>query len=330
MSHAPIRLLYILAIVLPILSVAVVPGCRRSDDTQSPETPLPASAQVLRGGAELRFAPRSPQLEIIETAEARMVTEHMEVSAPMHIAVSAVPSPGGERVMLLFENQDLTQLYFDLEKSASNLERADKNLVRVRDLAAHKAVPEKDLLDAETELSQLRTEVSEKESRLRAAGIVPSALRAAGAVVWAIAELPENQLASVRVGARAEVSCNAYSGETFAGTITAIGEVVDPTTRAVKVRISLPASAKLRPGIYGVARFSESAENAIVIPRSAVVNVQGNSYAFVLTGEGVFERRMLQIGGETADAFLVSAGVAVGERVASTSTVLLKGLSFGY
>lgn len=319
-----------LSIVL-LGAATLVVACKHDDPAQAVD-PRSAPAQVQDNGMVLQFGEQSPQLQQIAVDTVRCHAMKVGIFAPAHIAVSVVPSETGAGPLYLFESQDITQLYSDFVKSGSAIERSSKALARTRDLAAHKIVPEKDVIDAENDHAQAEAERAQLESRLRAAGIDPKSLKATTAGnVWVMADVPETQLALIRTGAPAAVACNAYPGERFTGTIASVGDVLDPTTRTAKVRIVLSnRGGKLRPGMVATATFDETSANAVSVPRTAVVNVQGKSYVFAQTAPGVFRRTEVRIGAETPEAYLVNSGVEANQQVASGGVMLLKGLSFGY
>ena len=69
--------------------------------------------------------------------------------------------------------------------------------------------------------------------------------------VWVLCDVFENDLARVRVGDRAEIALNAYPGRRLAGRVANISRLLDPNTRAAKVRIELSNDAGLlRPNMF--------------------------------------------------------------------------------
>src|SRR6476661_7534380 len=55
--------------------------------------------------------------------------------------------------------------------------------------------------------------------------------------VWAVGDVYEKDLASLKVGDSAEVTVSAYPGQTRHGRITALASALDTTTRTLKVRV---------------------------------------------------------------------------------------------
>ncbi len=52
-------------------------------------------------------------------------------------------------------------------------------------------------------------------------------------------DVPEDQVRFAKVGDSVRITMNAYPGEVFAGRVMRVGDLVDPTTRTIKVRAQL-------------------------------------------------------------------------------------------
>ena len=79
--------------------------------------------------------------------------------------------------------------------------------------------------------------------------------------LWNIAEVYENNLASVKVGSPVKLHLRAYPGEEFKGRVTFIYPVVNSQTRTVKVRSEFSNyGGKLKPQMYGETVFSNAGD----------------------------------------------------------------------
>jgi membrane fusion protein, heavy metal efflux system len=324
-------MLSLLCGLMLIGSFTAFQSCNRTDSQAAESAGIEVPATVSPNGLEITFPPGSSQLEQIRTDTIRQTELQLGTTVPAHIAVSVVHSEFGASNLDLFETQDLAQVHSDFIKSSSALERSSKQLDRVRDLQGHKVVAEKELLDAENEYVQAQAELAEKESRLRAAGIDPMALgKAQSGSVWVLADIPEGQLQSIQRGARVEFACHSFPGEQWAGKVISTGGVVDPATRTLKVCAVLQNQrGTLRPGMFGTVSFTESLKSLLIVPRSAVVNVQGKTFVFRQSGRS-FQRDEIQVGTETRDGYVVMRGLRPHDVIAAGGVILLKQLSFGY
>ncbi|PWB62484.1 MAG: efflux transporter periplasmic adaptor subunit [Deltaproteobacteria bacterium] len=93
---------------------------------------------------------------------------------------------------------------------------------------------------------------------------------------------------------------------------------VDPTTGSVILRIVFPnPKGTLLPGMYVRAVVTEGVnEKAILIPQQAVArDPKGNPMTLIVDGSGKVTQRMLNLDRAIGDKWLVTSGVAPGDRV---------------
>jgi cobalt-zinc-cadmium efflux system membrane fusion protein len=146
--------------------------------------------------------------------------------------------------------------------------------------------------------------------------------------LWVQLELFERDLARVRVGDPAEILSETYPGRVFHGTIEHVAATVSHETRTARVRIAVANDdAALRPGQFVTARVRPSTERgheALMLPRTAIVQLEGRPAAFIDAGDGSFEARTLDLGPADGDEFEIRHGVSEGEPVAVAGVFSLK------
>jgi membrane fusion protein, heavy metal efflux system len=138
--------------------------------------------------------------------------------------------------------------------------------------------------------------------------------------VWVLCDVYENDLARVHVGDRAEIELNAYPNRRLAGRLANISKLLDPNTRAAKVRIELANVAGiLRPNMFATVHLvSQGTENRTVIPASAVLRLQDRDWVFVRLNDRQFRRTEVQAGPVNPDKTQrVLHGLRAGEHVVS-------------
>ena len=80
----------------------------------------------------------------------------------------------------------------------------------------------------------------------------------------------------------------------------------------------------LRPGMFVTAYIPfQQIKADIVVPKSAVQSVEGQSAVFVRTSDG-FEPRKIVTGREDSKSFEVTSGLTPGDRIATANTFVLK------
>lgn len=144
--------------------------------------------------------------------------------------------------------------------------------------------------------------------------------------LWAIAEIAETQLAAVRAGRPVSVRVAGYPGETFPGTVSFVGDVINPRTRRVTVRCQVPnPDGRLKPEMYANISLGASEPHAaIVVPSPAVQEMEGRPFVFVQDEAGAFVRRDVLLGADRDGLVEIRSGVKEGEKVATGGAFLLK------
>jgi membrane fusion protein (multidrug efflux system) len=93
---------------------------------------------------------------------------------------------------------------------------------------------------------------------------------------------------------------------------------VDPTTASVILRMVFPnPGSVLLPNMYVRAKIEEGIkEHAILIPQQTVSrDTKGNPYLLLETADNKLEQRAIQLDRALGDKWLVTAGLAAGDRL---------------
>jgi HlyD family secretion protein len=131
-----------------------------------------------------------------------------------------------------------------------------------------------------------------------------------------ILDVSETDLARIRPGQSVTVRADAYAEQTFAGTVREIGQAADPRVRVFKVKVKTPNPKHLlKPGMFARGQIiAETRQNALVIPRDAVVSDSSQPAVFVVK-EGKAQVRKVRLGLTSGAAVEVLEGLAKGDPV---------------
>lgn len=136
-----------------------------------------------------------------------------------------------------------------------------------------------------------------------------------------VANLVERDMRRVTIGTPAVVEVDAFPGDTFDGRVARVAPVLDPATRTAQMEIEVPnASYRLKPGMYSRVRLTlEQRAQALVVPRNAVVAVNGKRGVFLAGADGETATfREVRVGLEDNDRSEVLEGLTEGQQVIST------------
>lgn len=323
----------------------MLPSCtsKETKEVQVDDT----TPSVNEAGSRIIF-PKVESARFFETQNTKSSSLMADITAPAKVAATVVRSDeGASGNIVLFDNPDLSGNYTQLLQHLTmisqlqnvNIKQRKTELGRMKDLQEHGAATGKDLLESETALSMEETNlinersaIIEHETKLKAGGFEPMQLRRAPAgTAYIICDIPESEISRVKEGSRCTLQFTAFPNENFTGKIDKVADMVDETTRMIKLRVSINNSTgKLKAGMFGTLAFGLSEGKNMSIDKDAVITIQGKNYVFVKTGPTTFERREVSIGDQIGDRIITYSGLKNGENVVIKGVMQLKGLSFGY
>lgn len=142
--------------------------------------------------------------------------------------------------------------------------------------------------------------------------------------VWVNAQVFQNDLGRIRVGAPAEVTVNTFPGRIFHGHVDFVYPNIDPATRTVNVRLVMAnLGLKLKPGMFVNVDLKAPMGRQLVVPASAVLQSGTRQIAFVREGGGVLEPRPVVTGAQVGDEIPVLQGLKAGEQVVASANFLI-------
>lgn len=146
--------------------------------------------------------------------------------------------------------------------------------------------------------------------------------------LWIQLDIYEKDLRWVENGKTVDINVNAYPDERFEGKVTYISDILDESTRTAKARVEiLNSEGKLKPGMFATAIISipsSDNEEVIVVPNSAIQQIEGKTAVFVQEGEDSFEMRGVSLGQNSGDCVQVLEGLDPGDRVVTEGGFYLK------
>jgi len=144
--------------------------------------------------------------------------------------------------------------------------------------------------------------------------------------VWVTAEIDETHVGSLAVGLPVEVQVNAYPGDVFRGTITGVGDVINPATRRITIRCEVPnRDGRLKPQMFArVMLTSDRPRRMLVIPERAVQEMEGQTVLFARDTEGRFQRRPVVVGETISGLTEIISGADDDDVIATAGAFLIK------
>ncbi len=233
-----------------------------------------------------------------------------------------------------------------LAAAESNHEIATREVERAGTLLAAGAIAERDAESARRQLDAARSQLAGARAQLAAAekqlsgtrvrapfaGVVSERRVSVGDVVSPGAPLftvvdprsmryeasvPAERLGEVRVGAPVHFAVSGYPGRTFVGRVTRVNPVADPSTRQVRLIVSVPnEGGRLVGGLYAEGRVDADRRVALVAPMAAV-DQRGVTPAVYRVRNGVVEQVPVEVllRDEATERVALAGALAAGDTL---------------
>ena len=276
-------------------------------------------------------------LLVLDSQEiAQAYSEYAKEDSELHYATRA-----HELAKDLYENKalalkDLKQAENELIKARAEFRRAKERLLSLRVPAQELEKPlERQKITSRFELKSPLTGIVVERNVTPGQSIGGES----GQVLFTVADLDMLQvvadvyerdlayLALVKEGQPAKVSVEAYPDVTFPATVITIGDVVDPTSRTIKLRALVNnKDHRLKPEMFARLHIEVGESTRLLtIPREAVLEKDGKEFVYVVEGIDQYVKREVKVSTISPDQVRVLEGLASGQRIVTKGAVLIKG-----
>lgn len=213
-----------------------------------------------------------------------------------------------------------------IERNRTLVQRGAGTVVSLEQATAQLAIAQANLAASEARLEKLTVHAPfDGVTGLRRVSV--GAVIQPGEVVATLSSLdpikvdfgvPELFLKSVRVGQAIEVTIDAVPGRTFQGNVYAIDPVVDASTRAIRLRATIPnADGALKVGLFARVKLTTDVrEDAILVPEAALIaSPDGRSSAVYVVRDAKSSLTAVKIGRRANGRAEIVEGLSSGDVV---------------
>jgi len=145
------------------------------------------------------------------------------------------------------------------------------------------------------------------------------------------ARIPEREIAGLVPGLKAEVSLQAYPGETFTATVTQVSPVLDSASRTKLINLAFDQNdSRIKAGMFArISINTRTYTDIITVPAEAVISNHGINTVFVVgqnnNGQPVAVKREVSCGVTLQGRTEIKSGLSEGESVIVQGQQLLSG-----
>lgn len=134
--------------------------------------------------------------------------------------------------------------------------------------------------------------------------------------LWAVAQVPEQQVSQVKAGQSVSIEVPALGNEKLIGKLIFVGQTIDPETRTVLVRTELDnRDGRLKPAMLASMLIEAKPVERLVVPAGAVVRENDEDHVFVGEADGTFRLVKVKLGPEQGGVRVLQAGLKGGEKL---------------
>lgn len=261
------------------------------------------------------------------------------------------------QVLAVIKSTEMAGYSSDLVNAKTNLNLAKKNLEVQRDLFKSGLASQIDILNAETNYEQANAQLSKVNQVLKINKANPqgdyvvrapisgfivekfitnnTSIRADNGSniftisdlqnVWVIANVYESNIQLVHQGDMVSVSTLAYPDLKFNGKVDKIMNVLDPSNKVMKVRVTLPnKDYLLKPEMFAnVTVTNKENKKALSVPSSAIVFDNSQYYVLKYNSRKDIVITPITVSNVMGDKTFIKAGINEGDKVIASQTILI-------
>ena len=145
--------------------------------------------------------------------------------------------------------------------------------------------------------------------------------------VWIVSDILPQDAAQVVEGGEQITELVSDAGKTLlTSKITSVGDMADPATGLVRVISTAPnREGRLHPGMFLNTHLPTREKTAgIIVPESAVTEINGKSFIFVPAGPNRFQPQEVHVGATNNGQKIITSGLSAGQQIVTHGAFALK------
>jgi len=268
-------------------------------------------------------------LAILDDAQSRSAAD--QATAALNSAEKELSAAESDLTLAGTTLKRYQQLY---EKKSVSPQEFDEIKARYQSAEARRDMARAGQAQANAALAQARTSLGYTRLRAPFAGVVTEKkadagmLASPGMPIFTIEDtrsyrlevtVDESELRHVRIGQVSPVMIDALENDQLSGKVAQIVPAADTASRSFLVKVELPADARLRSGLFGRARFPRGERQALLIPRTSLVERGQLQGVYVIDANQIAGLRYVTLGNSAGEQIEVLSGLEEGEKLVAAA-----------
>lgn len=307
---------------------------------REPSNPARAERPTVAAPVLVHKITREVIKDSIDALGTVMANEAVTLTSKVNERIESIRFEEGQRVKagdLLISLND-REIVAQMDEAQAELVETSRQLERARSLIDSGAITESDIDERTARFNAAKARVALFEARMRDHrirapfdGIVGLRYVSPGEMVNSNAPLvtltdsdvvkvdftiPERYAGKIAIGMAVTGLSAAWTDEHFSGTVSGIDTVVDPVTRALKVRALIPNhEGKLKPGMLLKLNLVLDELSVVAIPESALAPIGTRQYVMRVREDGTAERVEVEVGRRYPGRVEIVSGLNPGDVI---------------
>jgi membrane fusion protein (multidrug efflux system) len=291
----------------------------------------------------------SDQVEALGTTKAN---ESVVITADRSEKIATIHFEDGQEVKQgdLLVTLDKTQEEAELRASQALTAQTQTSYNRARGLSGNSALPKATLQERLAELKQAQAATEAIKARLESYEITApfdgvlglremsvGTLVQPGDMITTIHDLsqikvdfdvPSVFLKTLKPGLPIRGTVEAFGAREFEGAVRTVNTQIDPVTRTVKVRATMPnVDGVLKPGLLMSINLFKNPRQALLIPEEALIKRSDKNFVYVVTQDGetlIAKQTEIKLGARKPGTIEVLSGLNKDDKIVVHGTVKLR------
>ncbi len=262
------------------------------------------------------------------------------------------------QTLAVVRSSEIADYQSQLTTAQATVKTAEKSLASAKEMLAGGLATDKDVVAAESDLEKAKADLKRMQQTTGIFGVQANSVQTLKAPisgyvieknvtdkmqykvdgnqpffvianleeVWVMANVFESDIAKIKTGYDADIRLIAYPDKVFTGKVDRIFSILDPQSRVMKVRITIPNKEHLvKPEMFARIniKYDDGLSRMTAIPARAIIFDKDKNFVMVYKDKCHIETREVDIYETSGDTAYIRSGLKEGEKIITQYQLLV-------